>query len=54
MNTYEIISRIFDALFPLLMLGYGGVLGLALADWLASRKQKNKKSDDDEQGGDAK
>ncbi len=54
MNTYEIIGRIFDALFPLLMLCYGLVLGLALADWLAARANKDKKPDNDKQEDDSK
>jgi len=54
MNTYEILARIFEAFFPLLMLCYGLVLGLALADWLAARANKDKKPDNDEQEGDAK
>ena len=54
MTKLELIADLYDAVFPLLMLCYGVVLGISLADWLASRAKQNEKPDSDKPEGDSK
>ena len=45
MNTWQTISDLFDAVFPLVMLFYGFVIGFEIA----SRKKKDSKPDSKKQ-----
>ena len=49
MNTFETIGNIAVAVLPLTTLCFGVMVGIDLAEWLASRPKKDKKPDNDEQ-----